>query len=31
MQEPVSHVDQMVLDLALVAPVIAVASPSALR
>ncbi|XP_057793838.1 uroporphyrinogen-III synthase, chloroplastic [Salvia miltiorrhiza] len=29
--EPVSHVDQMVLDLALVAPVIAVASPSAVR
>ncbi|KAG6434605.1 hypothetical protein SASPL_106243 [Salvia splendens] len=29
--EPVSNVDQMVLDQALVAPVIAVASPSALR
>lgn len=31
MQEPVSHVDQIILDLALVAPVIAVASPSAVR
>lgn len=31
MQEPVSHVDQIILDLALVAPVIAVASPSAIR
>ncbi|KAH6764352.1 uroporphyrinogen-III synthase family protein [Perilla frutescens var. frutescens] len=29
--EPVSHVDQMVLDLALAVPVIAVASPSAIR
>lgn len=29
--EPVSHVDQIILDLALVAPVIAVASPSAVR
>lgn len=31
MQEAVSDVDETVLDVALVAPVVAVASPSAIR